>query len=78
MENARERYGRRVSLFDNSYAAVEGADALLIMTEWNEFRVLDMNRIKGLLKEPVVIDCRNIYKPGEMREMGFRYHSFGR
>jgi UDPglucose 6-dehydrogenase len=78
LENARRAYGDRVNFFDHSYAAVEGADALFIMTEWNEFRVLDLEKIRELLKAPVVFDCRNIYKPEAMRRMGFRYHSFGR
>ena len=78
MDNAKELYNLDVHFCDDSYVAVEGADALVIMTEWNEFRVLDLERIKQLLSEPVVIDCRNIYKPAMMRDMGFRYHSFGR
>ena len=78
LENARRIYGDRIRYFDRSESAVEGADALFIMTEWNEFRVLDLEKIKGLLKSPVVFDCRNIYKPEAMERMGFRYHSFGR
>ncbi len=78
MDNARDLYNLDVNFFEDSYAAVDGANALVIMTEWNEFRVLDLDRIKGLLREPIVIDCRNIYKPAMMREKGFRYHSFGR
>lgn len=78
MKNAREVYGLEVNFFEDSYAAIKGADALIILTEWNEFRVLDLDRIKGLLREPVVIDCRNIYKPTLMQEKGFRYNSFGR
>ena len=78
LENARRIYGNRVRFFDHSHAAVDGADALFIMTEWNEFRVLDLEKIRELLKAPVVFDCRNIYKPEAMERMGFRYHSFGR
>ncbi len=78
MRNAREVYCLEVNFFDDSYAAVKGADALIILTEWNEFRVLDLDRIKRQLREPVVIDCRNIYNPAVMRGKGFRYSSFGR
>ena len=57
---------------------LDGTDALAIVTEWNEFRSLDLARVKALLKSPVLIDLRNIYKPAEMRAMGFAYHSVGR
>jgi UDPglucose 6-dehydrogenase len=60
------------------YEACDGADALVILTEWDRFRAMDMERIKGLMKQPLVIDLRNIYRPGEMREHGFRYVSVGR
>ena len=48
------------------------------MTEWNQYRGLDLDRIKKVLAEPIVIDCRNIYKPAVMNGLGFRYRSFGR
>ncbi len=63
---------------DSAYATLEGADALAILTEWNEFRALDLKRVKSLLKAPVVIDYRNIYRPEEMAAAGFRYPSLGR
>ncbi len=78
MDNTKISYSDKVGFFEDSYSAVTGADGLVIMTEWNEFRVLDLDRIKDALREPVVIDCRNIYDPGVMREKGFRYHSYGR
>ena len=78
MENAKRTFGDRVLFYDDSYSAVTGADALVITTEWNEFRVLDLERIKELLKEPVLIDCRNVYKPADAKRLGFRYRSFGR
>lgn len=78
MEKAKEHFGSKITFFEDSYSAIEGADALIIVTEWNEFRVLDLDKIKKLLREPIVFDCRNIYKPEVMRELGFRYHSFGR
>ena len=60
------------------YAATEGADALVIITEWNEFRALDLGRVKTLLRAPVIVDLRNIYKPAEMATAGFDYYSIGR
>jgi UDPglucose 6-dehydrogenase len=78
MDNARGLYSGRIEFHDNAYSAMSGADALIIMTEWNEFRQLDLDKIKEVLSEPIVIDCRNIYKPSVMNGLGFRYHSFGR
>ncbi len=78
MDNARKEYGEGIVYFDDSYGAMKGADALVIMTEWNEFRQLDLEKIRKTLRAPVVVDCRNIYKPAIMKEMGFRYQSFGR
>jgi UDPglucose 6-dehydrogenase len=60
------------------YAAAEGADVLVIITEWDQFRALDLERIKGLMKRPVLVDLRNIYKPEDMRARGFAYNSVGR
>ncbi len=60
------------------YQAIENADAVVIVTEWDEFRALDLERVKDLLKAPVMIDMRNIYHPEEMAEKGFDYHSIGR
>jgi len=60
------------------YEAMEGADALVIVTEWNAFRALDLARVKGLMKAPVMIDLRNIYDPEEMSAAGFSYASVGR
>ena len=67
-----------VELCDSAYACIEGADALVIVTEWNEFRALDLKRAKKLLKTPVVVDLRNIYRPDEMARLGFTYASVGR
>ncbi len=63
---------------DGPYQAVEAADAVVIITEWNQFRALDLDRLKLLLKQPLMIDLRNIYKPQEMSQAGFTYHSVGR
>jgi UDPglucose 6-dehydrogenase len=62
----------------DEYDAIDGADALVIITEWNQFRALDMEKVKGLLKAPKVADLRNIYEPADMVEMGFEYVGVGR
>ncbi len=69
---------RDVEMCANSYAAIDGADALVILTEWNEFRALDLARVKALLRTPIVVDLRNVYEPKDMAEAGFRYTSIGR
>jgi len=60
------------------YEAMTGADAVVLLTEWNSYRALDLKRMKAILKQPVVVDLRNIYRPSEMRAAGFRYSSIGR
>jgi len=67
-----------VAFKDGPYAAVEEADALVIITEWDQFRALDLDRVKLLMRSPVVIDLRNIYRPDDMRARGFRYTGVGR
>ncbi len=67
-----------VSFCANAYEAMEGADAVVIVTEWNEFRALDLSRVMKLLRTPTVIDLRNIYKPEDMSAAGFYYVSIGR
>jgi len=62
----------------DEYDAIEGADALVFLTEWNQFRALDMEKVKRLLKSPKIADLRNIYEPCDMREMGFEYVGVGR
>jgi UDPglucose 6-dehydrogenase len=62
----------------DEYDAINGADALVIITEWNQFRALDMEKVKGLLRTPKIADLRNIYEPDDMREMGFEYIGVGR
>jgi len=63
---------------EGAYDAVEGASAVVLITEWNEFRALDLRRIKSKLAAPVFVDLRNVYRPDEMRELGFSYSSIGR
>jgi UDPglucose 6-dehydrogenase len=67
-----------IGYVDSAYHAADGADALVIVTEWDAFRALDLGRIKRALKAPVVVDLRNIYRPEDMRRHGFRYTSVGR
>ena len=74
---ARKVFGEKVVYGKRSYDIVKGADALIIVTEWNEFREPDFERIKKLLKTPVVFDGRNIYNPSKLREMGFEYYGIG-
>src|SRR5215203_5772111 len=62
----------------DEYDAIDGADALVIITEWNQFRALDMEKVKQLLKAPKIADLRNIYEPADMRELGFEYVGVGR
>jgi UDPglucose 6-dehydrogenase len=67
-----------IAFADDEYAAVTGADALVFMTEWNQFRALNMERIRGLMLSPKIADLRNIYEPEAMRELGFDYVGVGR
>jgi UDPglucose 6-dehydrogenase len=75
---AKAIFGHRIAVCDKSYDALTGADALAIITEWNEFREPDFDRMRTLLKAPVVFDGRNIYSPEHMRALGFTYFSIGR
>ena len=63
---------------DRSYDALAGADALAIVTEWNEFREPDFAKMRSLMRSPVIFDGRNIYAPDHMRALGFTYFSIGR
>lgn len=67
-----------VAFCTGPYETIQGADALVIMTEWNAFRALDINRVKSMLKTPILVDLRNIYRPDDMAAAGFTYHSIGR
>ena len=67
-----------VTFHDNAYSALEGADALAIVTEWDAFRALDLDRVRSLLKQPIIVDLRNVYRPGDVRKRGFTYVSVGR
>ncbi|MCY1305637.1 UDP-glucose 6-dehydrogenase [compost metagenome] len=80
MEEARRIYGKRddFELVGSRDAAVEGADALVICTEWKQFRTLDFSWLKGQLGQPVIVDGRNLYDPQEPSRYGLRYFAVGR
>ena len=67
-----------VMMCDSAYAAVEGADAVALVTEWDSFRTLDLERLKSLVRSPIVVDLRNVYDPNALRRLGFAYYSIGR
>ncbi len=77
MENA-SREVTNLTLCSDSYAAAQDAEALLVLTPWNEFKHLDMSRIRDSMKQPILIDGRNLYDPDELRQMGFEYRGVGR
>jgi UDPglucose 6-dehydrogenase len=78
LENARRIFGDRVSYHSNNYEALKQADALIILTEWNQFRHPNFQRIKLELKQPVIFDGRNLYEPTLMKALEFKYYSVGR
>jgi len=71
-------FNGRIGLCEKSYDALSGADALAIVTEWNEFREPDFGKMRSLMRTPVIFDGRNIYSPEHMRALGFTYFSIGR
>jgi UDPglucose 6-dehydrogenase len=77
-ETARRRFGDRITLCEKSYEALVGADALAVVTEWNEFREPDFRKMRELMRSPVVFDGRNIFTPEHMHALGFTYFSIGR
>ena len=77
-ETARLVFGNRIGYSDHAYGALTGADALAVVTEWNEFRNPDFGRIKAALAQPVIVDGRNLYDPTKLRALGFRYFGIGR
>lgn len=78
MDNARAELGEKITYCRDAYEAAQDADCVMLMTEWNEFKEVDWHRIKDIMKQPVVIDGRNIYDPAKMRDMGFKYTGIGR
>ena len=78
LEHARGLLGNRIDYAETNYEALTGADALVVVTDWNEYRHPDFERVKRTLKQPVIVDGRNLYDVEKMRELGVRYHSIGR
>ena len=78
MPNVKELLGETVTFSKNPYDAIENADALLIVTEWPQFRTPDFERMESLLKNKVIFDGRNLYEMAQMKELGYTYYSIGR
>jgi len=78
MDNAKKIFGNHIEYGENPYQTLTGANGLVIVTEWQEFRRPNFERIKSLLSEPVIFDGRNLYDPKKMKELGFEYYSIGR
>ena len=78
MHEARRRLGDSIGYAKSNYEALDGADALVVVTDWNEYRHPDFARIKATLRRPIVIDGRNLYDSAKMRSLGFVYDSIGR
>ncbi len=77
MENTK-RVFPQIEYCKNAYEAAKGAHALTVVTEWNEFKLLNLDRIKEAMATPIIFDGRNIYEPQRMRRIGFDYHCIGR
>jgi UDPglucose 6-dehydrogenase len=67
-----------VTYCTSAYSAAEGADAVVIATEWEQFRALDLQRLRSVMTQPVIVDLRNIYRPDDMKRANFRYLAIGR
>lgn len=78
MDHARSLLGNRIEFAETNYEALTGADALVVVTDWMEYRYPDFERVKRTLKQPVIVDGRNLYDVEKMRSLGVRYHSIGR
>jgi len=78
VDHARALLGNRIDYAETNYEALSGADALVVVTDWNEYRHPDFERVKRTLKQPVIVDGRNLYDVEKMRELGVQYHSVGR
>jgi UDPglucose 6-dehydrogenase len=78
MDKARKVLGKGVIFCKDAYQAAKDSDCLLIATEWSEFKELDFKRIKKLMRQPIIVDGRNIYDPKEMKGLGFKYVGIGR
>jgi UDPglucose 6-dehydrogenase len=77
MENCRAIFPQ-ITYCKNAYEVADGADAVMLVTEWNEFKFLALERIRSLMRQPVFFDGRNLYEPARMARLGFDYHCIGR
>jgi UDPglucose 6-dehydrogenase len=78
MKVARGLFGSQITYATSNYDALKGADGLAIVTEWNEFRRPDFDRMRALMRSPVIFDGRNLFTPEQMKQNGFTYYSIGR
>ena len=78
MDNARALMPDGVVFCESAYEAAAGADGVALLTEWNEFKYLNLDRLRGLLRHRLIFDARNLYEPERMRRLGFEYYSIGR
>jgi UDPglucose 6-dehydrogenase len=78
LDNARKVFPPSVTYCTSSYEAAAGADAIALVTEWNEFKFLNLERVRNAMRRPVIFDGRNVWEPERMRRLGFEYHSIGR
>jgi UDPglucose 6-dehydrogenase len=78
MKVARTHFGSKITYASSNYEALKGADCLAIVTEWNEFRRPDFERMRKLMRAPVIFDGRNLFTPDQMKQSGFTYYSIGR
>jgi UDPglucose 6-dehydrogenase len=78
MDNTKAEFGDKINYADDMYAAADGNDALVIVTEWNSFRNPDFDKLKGLLNKNIIFDGRNLFQPGDMDELGYEYYPVGR
>jgi UDPglucose 6-dehydrogenase len=77
-QQVKEAVGGEFEICDDAYACVQDADAAMLLTEWNEYRHLDLERMRSCMRSAVMVDCRNVYRPEQMAELGFRFACFGR
>ena len=78
LENAKKIFSNKILFMPDEYSALENADCLVIVTEWNQFRKLDLEKVGSLLRQKNLADLRNIYEPIEMKKLGFNYTCIGR
>jgi len=77
-ENIKKIFADKITYSKDPYHAVNKVDALIVVTEWNEFKQIDLNKVKKLMKNPTIFDGRNIYDPSDLKKLGFKYYSIGR